>query len=166
MAKLPDVIVIIDVNREAIAVKEAQRLGIPIIAVVDSNCDPYGIEFVIPGNDDSIRAINLYASSIADACIEGAALYNERAQSQSRDDEARAGKAEGGETTRTGRVVVEIKQQPRRGKAAVSAEGREPKAESVPAPEPEPEPKPEAAAAPAPAPEAAPTPATTVEGGD
>jgi small subunit ribosomal protein S2 len=174
MAKLPDVIVIIDVNREAIAVKEAQRLGIPIIAFVDSNCDPYDIEFVIPGNDDSIRAIQLYASSVADACLEGAAIYNERAQSQSRDDEARAGKAEGGETTKTGRVVVEISQQPRRGKAAaaVSAEGREAKAESAPAATPAPVPAaaPAPAATPAPAPAAAPeaaaTPAETTEGGD
>ncbi|MBW2287733.1 MAG: 30S ribosomal protein S2 [Deltaproteobacteria bacterium] len=158
MAKLPDVVVVIDVNREAIAVKEAQRLGIPIIAVVDSNCNPYDIEFVIPGNDDSIRAINLYASRIADACLEGAAIFNERAQSQSRDDEARAGMAEGGETTKTGRVVVEISQQPRRGKAAVSAEGRESKAQPAPAPVPAP--------APAAAPEAAPTPAATPEGGD
>jgi len=158
MVKLPDVIVVIDVNREAIAVKEAQRLGIPIIAFVDSNCDPYNIEFVIPGNDDSIRAIQLYASSVADACLEGAEIYNERAQSQSRDDEARAGKAEGGETTKTGRVVVEISQQPRRGKAAVSAEGRESKAASTPAPTPAPAPE----AAPAPAP----TPAATPEGGD
>jgi small subunit ribosomal protein S2 len=164
MAKLPDVIVVIDVNREAIAIKEAQRLGIPIVAVVDSNCDPYDIEFAIPGNDDSIRAINLYASTIADACLEGSAIYNERAQSQSRDDEARAGKAEGGETTKTGRVVVEISQQPRRGKAAVSAEGREPRAGVAPTPTPTPAPAPAAAAAPEA--EAETTPAAAPEGGD
>jgi small subunit ribosomal protein S2 len=166
MAKLPDAIVVIDVNREAIAIKEAQRLGIPIIAVVDSNCDPYEIEFAIPGNDDSIRAINLYATSIADACLEGSAIYNERAQSQSRDDEARAGKAEGGETTKTGRVVVEISQQPRRGKAAVSAEGREPRAEAAPAAAPAPTPTPTPAPAAAAAPEAEATPPAAPEGGD
>jgi small subunit ribosomal protein S2 len=163
MQKLPDVLVIIDVNREEIAVKEAQRLGIPIIAIVDSNCNPFGIEFVVPGNDDSIRAINLYASRMADACLEGAAIFNERAQSQSREDEARAGTAEGGETTKTGRVVVEIKQQPRRGKGTVSAEGREPhtpRRETPPAAPAPPAATPEPAAA-----AAEPAPATT-EGGD
>ena len=101
--------------------KEAQRLGIPIIAVVDSNCDPFDIDFVIPGNDDSIRAINLYVSRLADACIEGAAVFNERVQSETKEAaEAPAG-APDQQPTKTGRVVVEIKQQPRRGKGAVAA---------------------------------------------
>jgi small subunit ribosomal protein S2 len=119
MSRLPDAIFILDVGRESIAVKEAQRLGIPVIAVVDSNCDPYEIDYVIPGNDDSIRAIALYCSRFAGACIEGATIFNERVQSQVADEE----KARGGaplERTAKGRVVVEIKQQPRRGRSAHS----------------------------------------------
>ncbi|MGH9947483.1 MAG: 30S ribosomal protein S2, partial [Pyrinomonadaceae bacterium] len=67
----PDMIFIIDVRKEDIAVKEANRLGIPIVAVVDTNCSPDGIDQVIPGNDDALRAIRLFASRIADAILEG-----------------------------------------------------------------------------------------------
>ena len=74
MARLPDALFVIDVNCESIAVQEAKRLGIPIIAVVDSNCNPIDIDFVIPGNDDSIRAIQLYTSRVANACLEGDAI--------------------------------------------------------------------------------------------
>ena len=71
MTSLPGVLFIIDPNKEHIAVKEASRLGIPIVAVVDSNCDPDNITHVIPGNDDALKAIRLFANAIADACIEG-----------------------------------------------------------------------------------------------
>jgi small subunit ribosomal protein S2 len=71
MGKLPDAIFIVDTKREEIAVKEARKLGIPVIAVVDTNCDPDVIEYVIPGNDDAIRSIRLFSSKIADAVIEG-----------------------------------------------------------------------------------------------
>ena len=71
MHGLPDMIFIIDVRKEDIAVKEANRLGIPIVAVVDTNCSPEGISQVIPGNDDALRAIRLFASRIADAILEG-----------------------------------------------------------------------------------------------
>ena len=67
----PDMMFIIDVRKEDIAVKEANRLGIPIVAVVDTNCSPEGIDQVIPGNDDALRAIRLFASRIADAILEG-----------------------------------------------------------------------------------------------
>ncbi len=67
----PDMLFVIDVRKEDIAVKEANRLGIPIVAVVDTNCSPEGIDQVIPGNDDALRAIRLFASRIADAIIEG-----------------------------------------------------------------------------------------------
>jgi small subunit ribosomal protein S2 len=66
---------IVDPKKENIAVKEARKLGIPIVAIVDSNCDPDEIDYVIPGNDDAIRAIRLFAAKIADACIEGRAMY-------------------------------------------------------------------------------------------
>ena len=71
MARLPEAVLIIDVNTEATAVKEADRLGIPIIALVDSNSDPDAVDYLIPGNDDAIRAADLIAGAIADAVIEG-----------------------------------------------------------------------------------------------
>src|SRR5499427_5145341 len=77
MPGLPDVMFVIDSNKEAIAVKEARRLGIPVVAIVDTNCDPDEVDWVIPGNDDALRAIRLFASKIADAVVEGRALATE-----------------------------------------------------------------------------------------
>lgn len=71
MNGLPDVLFVIDVDHEYIAVKEANKLGIPVVAVVDSNSTPDGVDYVIPGNDDAIRAIRLYLSEVSDAVIEG-----------------------------------------------------------------------------------------------
>ena len=73
MDGLPDVLFIVDVGHEKIAIHEAQKLGIPVVAIVDTNCSPDGISYVIPGNDDAMRAIELYAGGIADAVIEGRA---------------------------------------------------------------------------------------------
>ena len=73
MSALPDVLFIVDVDHEDIAVREARKLGIPVVAVVDTNCSPDGIEYVIPGNDDAMKAIALYASLIADAVLDGKA---------------------------------------------------------------------------------------------
>src|SRR5213596_607293 len=87
MSRLPDVVFIIDVRKEEIAVAEANKLGIPVIAVVDTNCSPEGIDYVIPGNDDALRAVRLFASRIADAVVEGQQL-------QGREGEG----GEGGET--------------------------------------------------------------------
>src|SRR5450755_1079807 len=78
MPGLPDVLFVIDSNKEAIAVKEARRLGIPVVAIVDTNCDPDEVDWVIPGNDDALRAIRLFASKIADAVVEGRALATEQ----------------------------------------------------------------------------------------
>lgn len=75
MRRLPGAIFVVDPKKENIAVKEARKLGIPIVAIVDSNCDPDEIDYVIPGNDDAIRAIRLFSSKIADACAEGRAAY-------------------------------------------------------------------------------------------
>jgi small subunit ribosomal protein S2 len=69
--RLPDALFVIDSNKEQIAVKEARKLGIPVVAVVDTNCDPSEVDYVIPGNDDALRAIRLFASKIADSCVEG-----------------------------------------------------------------------------------------------
>src|ERR1700742_1871669 len=70
MPGLPDAIFIVDLKKERIAVQEARKLGIPIIAIVDTNCDPDEVDYVIPGNDDAIRAIRLLSNKIADAIIE------------------------------------------------------------------------------------------------
>jgi small subunit ribosomal protein S2 len=78
MPGLPDVVFVIDSNKEAIAVKEARRLGIPVVAIVDTNCDPDEVDWVIPGNDDALRAIRLFTSKIADAVVEGRALASEQ----------------------------------------------------------------------------------------
>jgi small subunit ribosomal protein S2 len=79
MGRLPDVVFIIDVRKEEIAVAEANRLGIPIVAVVDTNCSPEGIDYVIPGNDDALRAVRLFASRIADSILEGQQIATEGA---------------------------------------------------------------------------------------
>jgi small subunit ribosomal protein S2 len=77
MTRLPDVVFIIDVRKEEIAVAEANRLGIPIVAVVDTNCSPEGIDYVIPGNDDALRAVRLFASRIADSILDGQHIATE-----------------------------------------------------------------------------------------
>jgi len=71
MRRLPDALFIVDSNNEIIAVKEARKLGIPVVAVVDTNCDPTVVDMVIPGNDDALRAIRLFTSKISDSVIEG-----------------------------------------------------------------------------------------------
>jgi small subunit ribosomal protein S2 len=77
MTRLPDSVFIIDVRKEEIAVAEANKLGIPVIAVVDTNCSPEGVDYVIPGNDDALRAVRLFASRIADAVLEGQQMLTE-----------------------------------------------------------------------------------------
>jgi small subunit ribosomal protein S2 len=112
MSRLPDALFVIDVGAEHIALTEARRLGIPVVAIVDSNCNPEGIDFVVPGNDDAIRAIHYYCRLVGDACAEGATIHNERLQDQGGDERGR------GDTfvSAGGRRVVEIKQPPRRGR--------------------------------------------------
>ena len=78
MKRLPDALFIVDSNNEAIAVKEARKLGIPVVAVVDTNCDPTVVDYVIPGNDDALRAIRLFTSKIADSAAEGVNLVNDK----------------------------------------------------------------------------------------
>jgi small subunit ribosomal protein S2 len=86
--RAPDAIFIIDVKTEHIAVTEGSRLGIPIIAVVDTNCDPDNIDYVIPGNDDAIRSAQLMADVIADACIAGAEIATARSKDKAADKAA------------------------------------------------------------------------------
>jgi small subunit ribosomal protein S2 len=78
MSRLPDSIFVIDSNKEQIAVREARKLGIPVVAVVDTNCDPSEVDYVIPGNDDALRAIRLFASKIADSIVEGSQLATDK----------------------------------------------------------------------------------------
>jgi small subunit ribosomal protein S2 len=85
MRKLPDALWVIDTKKEDIAVAEANRLGIPVVAVVDTNCDPDLIAYRIPGNDDAIRAIKLFTAAIADAVIEGKGVLEERQKGEGGD---------------------------------------------------------------------------------
>ena len=78
MGGTPDLIFVIDTNKEQLAIEEARKLGIPVVAIVDTNCDPEDIEYVIPGNDDAIRAIRLFTQKTADAVLEGYNLAEER----------------------------------------------------------------------------------------
>src|SRR5712691_1464254 len=91
LTRLPDAVFVIDSNKEQIAVREARKLGIPVVAVVDTNCDPSEVDYIIPGNDDALRAIRLFASKIADSIAEGAQLAKD---SQTADLAAEAEAAE------------------------------------------------------------------------
>ena len=108
MTRLPDVIFIIDVKKEEIAVAEANRLGIPIVAVVDTNCSPEGIDYVIPGNDDALRAVRLFASRISDAIVEGNQIATEggvaaqEAEAQATEEAAEGSSAEVASTGEAG----------------------------------------------------------------
>ncbi len=99
MGRLPDAIFIIDVRKEEIAVAEANRLGIPIVAVVDTNCSPEGIDYVIPGNDDALRAVRLFASRIADSILEGQQIATEGGVAISAETDEAGQTPEGSEAT-------------------------------------------------------------------
>jgi small subunit ribosomal protein S2 len=86
MKRLPDAMFVIDPKKEEIAVREANRLSIPVVAVVDTNCDPDLIDWKIPGNDDAIRAIRLFTMAIADSVLEGKSLAEERTRAKGEED--------------------------------------------------------------------------------
>jgi len=88
MDGLPSAAFIIDPKREEIAVQECRKLGIPVVAVVDTNCDPDVIDYIIPGNDDAIRAIKLFVTCVADACLEGEAVSKDRPEPEAAKPEA------------------------------------------------------------------------------
>jgi len=90
MAQLPDALFVIDSNAEEIAVKEARRMGIPVVSVVDTNCDPDMVDWIIPGNDDALRAIRLFTTKIADSVAEGRSIFE---QSQVADQKVAADQA-------------------------------------------------------------------------
>jgi small subunit ribosomal protein S2 len=97
--RLPDTLFVIDSNKEQIAVKEARKLGIPVVAVVDTNCDPTEVDYVIPGNDDALRAIRLFASKIADSVVEGSQAATDK---QGADVAAAVAYSEGAEAAAAG----------------------------------------------------------------
>ncbi len=98
MKNLPAALFIVDPKRETIAVNEAKKLRIPIIAIVDTNCDPENIDYIIPGNDDAIRAIKLFSSKFADAVTEGKRRYEERLQAET-DKDAESSTVQQGENS-------------------------------------------------------------------
>jgi small subunit ribosomal protein S2 len=100
MKTVPDAIFVIDTRKESIAVKEARKLKIPVVGIVDTNCDPDEVDYVIPGNDDALRAIKLFAGRIADAVISGRGLRESRAAEASAAAERTGGGAEEGEAAR------------------------------------------------------------------
>lgn len=93
MAKPPELIFIIDPKKESIALNEARKLGIKVVAIVDTNCDPEGVDFVIPANDDAIRSIKLITAKIADAAIEGGGIFAKRNEKAAAEAKAEAEKA-------------------------------------------------------------------------
>ncbi len=101
MKRLPGAVFIVDPKKENIAVKEARKLRVPIVAIVDSNCDPDEVDYVIPGNDDAIRAIRLFAAKMADACTEGRAMYEASLKEDIGEAAAPAWKAEAAEEAAT-----------------------------------------------------------------
>ncbi len=109
MDKLPGALFVVDTKNENIAVREATRLGIPVVAIVDSNCNPDEIDYIIPGNDDAIRAIRLISSRIADACIEGRQRLEERLRAEADKEvgeQRTAQEAMAGETEAVERSVI------------------------------------------------------------
>jgi small subunit ribosomal protein S2 len=136
LSRLPGAIFVIDPKKESIAVHEANRLGIPVIGLVDTNCDPDGIDYVIPGNDDAIRSIKLFTGKLADAAIEGAARYRASGAAE-RDQQEQQRRSEGRNDDRrrqrrdtTRGPVVELKATP------TEPEEAAPAAAAAPAPAP------------------------------
>lgn len=120
MNGLPDVVFVVDIRRERIAVDEALKLGIPVVAVCDTNCDPDGIDFIIPGNDDAIRSIRLFCAAAADAVIAGAATYGDMVEEKALALEAKkkAESDEAGESVSKKTKAARKKSKPASKKAA------------------------------------------------
>jgi small subunit ribosomal protein S2 len=129
MGRLPDAIFVIDSEKETIAVKEAAKLGIPIIAIVDTNCDPDLIDYVIPGNDDALRSVKLFTATVADAILAGRSVWDlkveeERLAREKAEKEAAAARA--------AREVAEAERAKKAAEAAEKAKAEKESAEEVP----------------------------------
>ena len=96
MGNVPAAIFVIDPHQESIAISEARKLGVPVVAITDTNCDPDLVDFVIPGNDDAIRSIKLITSRVADACVEGAQRRKDHNEDRGGDRQERGDRPEGG----------------------------------------------------------------------
>ncbi|MCB1024546.1 MAG: 30S ribosomal protein S2 [Acidobacteria bacterium] len=121
MGGLPDLLFVIDVRKEDIAIKEANRLNIPVVAVVDTNCSPDGVDYVIPGNDDALRAIRLFTSRVADSILDGQNVASEGMTGVSVDD-FEAGQAETAETTEAEQTAAPAAEAPAAEPAKAEAE--------------------------------------------
>jgi small subunit ribosomal protein S2 len=143
MESLPDALFVIDVGHENIAIHEAKKLGIPVVAIVDTNCSPDGIDYVIPGNDDAMRAIHLYAAGIADAVLEGKESVPQVAVGEDEFvelDEAGNPRKKAARGRQRPQATVRKKAAPvRRRPAAVQAAAQTPAPENAQTPEPVPE---------------------------
>jgi len=106
MEERPGALYVVDPKKERIAVLEARKLGIPVIAITDTNCDPDEIDYPIPGNDDAIRAIKLITAKLADACIEGHKLAEERLSAQTEEEEYEVKKGEASESEKEPEIIV------------------------------------------------------------
>jgi small subunit ribosomal protein S2 len=112
MDRLPGAIFVVDPKKEKIAVREARKIGIPSIGIVDTNCNPEELDYIIPGNDDAIRAIHLFASKIADACIEGRQLHEKQLQTEGAKEEKEiAEQAEAPAEIRVEEVIEEVEEE-------------------------------------------------------
>ena len=137
MKSLPDVMFVIDVEHEDIAIREAKKLGIPVVAVVDTNCSPEGVDYIVPGNDDAMRAIELYTSLIADAVLDGKASLPEVALGEDEfvelDEEGNVKKA--GDRRKKGAKKPSRKPTVKKKVAAKKPEAEKPAEEAAPAEE-------------------------------
>jgi small subunit ribosomal protein S2 len=138
MDDLPGAVFIVDPKKEHIAIREARKLGIPVVAIADTNCDPDEIDYIIPGNDDAIRAIRLVCSKMADACIQGHAIAEERlkaeAEAEAREAQEQEGEPVEAKVEETGEekpeggpevIVVSKKQAPENKEAEITDESQE-----------------------------------------
>ena len=130
MNTLPDLVFVIDSNKEQIAVREARKLGIPVVAVVDTNCDPSEVDYVIPGNDDALRAIRLFASKIADSVVEGSNAATDK-QGFTPQGGATEGEGVTGEAMAAGVGEGGEEAAPRKAPAAAGAENEEAHVETL-----------------------------------
>jgi small subunit ribosomal protein S2 len=133
MTRLPDAIFVIDSNKEQIAVREARKLGIPVVAVVDTNCDPSEVDYVIPGNDDALRAIRLFASKISESIAEGVHARDDKqmADIQAASEPEPAVAAEGAEDVLAEAAAEDATAAPAAGPEGSGPEGEEIRMEDV-----------------------------------
>jgi small subunit ribosomal protein S2 len=135
LEQVPDALFVVDIKKEHIALKEAQRLGVPIVAIVDSNCDPDGIDYAIPGNDDAIRAIKLYCEKMREACSLGAELFNQRIVEEGAKEPAEAAPTLGKrvvEITHRARRSARMERMAERARRELEEEKEAPKSEEAP----------------------------------